>query len=109
MEAEFKKWKVKLPLPVLNCTEITCSDDKTIEAKIEKDGSFARMVLENKMDKNCRRLVMIARMEKTAAMGTLDSEYKIWLALVHPSLFTSTKLSEKKVCCGGYPSESRTK
>jgi DNA repair and recombination protein RAD54 and RAD54-like protein len=48
------------------------------------------------MDKNCRRLVMIARMEKTAAMGTLDSEYKISLALVHPSLFTGTKLSGKE-------------
>jgi DNA repair and recombination protein RAD54 and RAD54-like protein len=58
-EQEFKKWKVKLPFHVLNSTEINCSDDKTIQAKIEKDGSFARRVLANKTDKNYRRLVKL--------------------------------------------------
>jgi DNA repair and recombination protein RAD54 and RAD54-like protein len=39
---------------------------------------------------------IIASMEKTAAMGNLDAEYKISLALVHPSLITGAKLSEKE-------------
>jgi DNA repair and recombination protein RAD54 and RAD54-like protein len=39
---------------------------------------------------------IIASMEKTAAMGNLDAEYKISLALVHPSLIAGAKLSEKE-------------
>ncbi|TVU29012.1 hypothetical protein EJB05_20554 [Eragrostis curvula] len=58
-EREFKKWNVKLPFHVLNSTEINCSDDKTIRAKIDKDGSFARRLLSNKMDQNYRRLVKL--------------------------------------------------
>jgi DNA repair and recombination protein RAD54 and RAD54-like protein len=58
-EQEFKKWNVKLPFHVLNSTEINCSDDKTIQAQIEKDGNFARRLWANKMDHNYRRLVKL--------------------------------------------------
>ncbi|GJM86310.1 hypothetical protein PR202_ga02159 [Eleusine coracana subsp. coracana] len=222
-EQEFKKWKVKLPFHVLNSTEINCSDDKTIQAKIEKrwkklanddgmDGDNVRKLLLERPDllvldeghtpRNKKSLIwkvlsqvrtekriilsgtlfqnnfeelyntlylvrpkdamllekdegkdwtslrlsniteenidnvraklepvvhyhkgnflekslpgltetvvilnplplqkeIITSMEKIAAIGTLDAEYKISLALVHPSLITCAKLSGKEAC-----------
>ncbi|XP_062217783.1 SNF2 domain-containing protein CLASSY 3-like [Phragmites australis] len=43
-----------------------------------------------------RQKEIITSMEKTAAMGTLDGEYKISLASAHPSLITCAKLSRKE-------------
>uniref|UniRef100_A0A0D9VIY5 Helicase C-terminal domain-containing protein n=1 Tax=Leersia perrieri TaxID=77586 RepID=A0A0D9VIY5_9ORYZ len=43
-----------------------------------------------------RQKEIITAMENAVAMGTLDAEYKISLASIHPSLITSAKLTEKE-------------
>ncbi|CAD6243201.1 unnamed protein product [Miscanthus lutarioriparius] len=76
-EKEFRKWKVKLPFHVLNSTEISWSEDKTIQEQVAKNGTFHRRLLTDKMDQNYRRLVKLGSwMNGTSIIGLSYSLFR---------------------------------
>ncbi|KAL6842696.1 hypothetical protein ACP4OV_027540 [Aristida adscensionis] len=75
-EQEFRKWKMKLPFHVLNSTEINWREDKTMQEKAAKDGTFAQS-LTNKMDQKYIRLVKLASwMNGTSILGVSYSLFR---------------------------------
>ncbi|KAL6634845.1 hypothetical protein ACP70R_027516 [Stipagrostis hirtigluma subsp. patula] len=76
-EQEFRKWKVKLPFHVLNSIEINWSEDKTIQEKASKDGSFRRKLIADKMEQKYRRLLKLASwMNGTSIIGVSYSLFR---------------------------------
>ncbi|XP_062224434.1 SNF2 domain-containing protein CLASSY 4-like [Phragmites australis] len=76
-EQEFRKWKVKVPFHVLNSTEINWSEDKIIQEQVEKNGTFARRLLTDKMNQNYRRLVKLGSwMNGTSIIGVSYSLFR---------------------------------